>query len=67
MSVFFVCRLLCGLMMECSFQLDNGEPGVPVLWLMLDTYCFLFRCGEAFVMHLNNERVLRDCTRYLHN
>jgi hypothetical protein len=35
-------------MMECSFQLDNGEPGVTVLWLMLDTYCFLFRYGEAF-------------------
>jgi hypothetical protein len=44
-------------MMECSFHLDNGEPGVPVLWLMLDTYCFLFRYREAFrnVFHTRND------------
>lgn len=40
--------------MECGFQLGNGEPGVLVLWPMLDTYCFRVVL-RAFRNVLNNE------------
>lgn len=55
-------------MMECNLHSPvwtDGEPGVPVLWLLLDTNCFcLFRTGVVFVIVAARNEVyviVRNC------